>query len=107
MAKEQTQPTGKPTSKPNKFTVSVKEYSKEMPAVTTEGTVEEAIKAFQLKHGVDGLNLKWEIVEEGSGASVSAPVPPPPPPPPVVPIPPVVPAAPTPASAPADPATKQ
>ena len=34
------------------------------PAVTTEGTVEEAIKAFQAKHGLDGLNLKWRVVEE-------------------------------------------
>lgn len=82
MAKETKQ-----LAKAAKFTVFVKEYAKEMPAVTTEGTVEEAIKAFQVKHGVDGLNLKWEITEE-RGAVVAAPALPVPPVPPVVPVPP-------------------
>jgi hypothetical protein len=47
----------------SKFTVDLPDYQNH-PAVTTEGTAEEAIKAFQAKHGLDGLNMKWRVVEE-------------------------------------------
>lgn len=82
-------------AKPQSFMVDVPEYPHH-PAVITEGTQEEAVKAFQAKHGLDGLNLKWRVQEMGSNAAV-APVtdetektekvptnggtPPPPPPP--------------------------
>jgi len=54
------EPTGKPAAK--KLCVSAVDYKEHAPVIT-EGTEEEAIKAFQTKHGLDFLNLKWKVEE--------------------------------------------
>lgn len=45
-----------------KFCASAVDYPMHAQLIT-EGTEEEAIKAFQAKHGLDFLNLKWNVEE--------------------------------------------
>lgn len=61
MAKDNDKSASKEAAK-KQYCVSLPDYPMH-PPVTTEGTPEEAVKAFQAKHGLDSLNLQWKVEE--------------------------------------------
>lgn len=53
-----------------KFTVVALEYPKDQPPLTTEGTMAEAILAYQKARGLEGLNLQWGVTDEAGKVTV-------------------------------------